>query len=96
MFRSSDVKLFVYLGHGPTAQAARHDAATKAIDHIKQLGGIDSPDTNGTDNGHIADQAPNSFQNDVNSELKSPISLVYEIALKRNLNVIFEVLSEKV
>lgn len=37
-----------------------------------------------------------SFQNDVNSELKSPISLVYEIALKRNLNVIFDVLSEKV
>lgn len=34
--------------------------------------------------------------NDVNSELKSPISLVYEIALKRNLNVTFEVLSEKV
>ncbi|XP_019760431.1 double-stranded RNA-binding protein Staufen homolog 2 isoform X2 [Dendroctonus ponderosae] len=82
-------------GHGPTVQAARHDAAAKAIDHIKQLGGIDSPDTNGTDNGHIADQAQTSFQNDVNSELKSPISLVYEIALKRNLNVIFEVLSEK-
>lgn len=34
--------------------------------------------------------------NDVNSELKSPISLVYEIALKRNLNVTFEVMSEKV
>ncbi|ERL94626.1 hypothetical protein D910_11901 [Dendroctonus ponderosae] len=51
-------------GHGPTVQAARHDAAAKAIDHIKQLGGIDSPDTNGTDNGHIADQAQTSFQND--------------------------------
>lgn len=33
---------------------------------------------------------------DINSDLKSPISLVYEIALKRNLSVIFEVLSEKV
>lgn len=32
---------------------------------------------------------------DLNSELKSPISLVHEIALKRNLNVVFEVLSEK-
>lgn len=32
---------------------------------------------------------------DLNTELKSPISLVHEIALKRNLNVTFEVLSEK-
>ncbi|XP_066158726.1 double-stranded RNA-binding protein Staufen homolog 2-like isoform X2 [Euwallacea fornicatus] len=84
-----------HYGHGPTVQAARHDAAAKAIDHIKQLGGIDGNDSNGNDNGHLAEQSSNSFQNDVNSELKSPISLVYEIALKRNLNVIFEVLSEK-
>lgn len=33
--------------------------------------------------------------NELNSELKSPISLVHEIALKRNLNVVFDVLSEK-
>lgn len=32
---------------------------------------------------------------DLNSDLKSPISLVHEIALKRNLNVVFEVMSEK-
>lgn len=27
-----------YPGQGYTVQAARHDAATKAIEHIKQLG----------------------------------------------------------
>ena len=31
---------------------------------------------------------------DSSSELKSPISLVHEIALKRNLPVVFEVVSE--
>ncbi|XP_050313568.1 double-stranded RNA-binding protein Staufen homolog 2-like isoform X2 [Anthonomus grandis grandis] len=81
-----------YPGHGATVQAARHDAASKAIDHIKQLGGIDTTD-NPCENGHITESQ--SSPNDVNSELKSPISLVYEIALKRNMNVTFEVLSEK-
>lgn len=83
-----------YPGHGATVQAARHDAASKAIEHIKQLGGVDGTD-GGSGNGQLSDQSSSSLQNDMNSELKSPISLVYEIALKRNLNVIFEVLSEK-
>lgn len=86
----------ICLGQGPTVQAARHDAAAKAIDHIKQLGGIDTSENPPSENGHVTEIPASSFQNDVNSELKSPISLVYEIALKRNLNVIFDVLSEKV
>lgn len=32
---------------------------------------------------------------DYESLIKSPISLVHEIALKRNMNVLFEVISEK-
>lgn len=32
---------------------------------------------------------------DSSSELKSPISLVHELALKRNLTVLFDVISEK-
>lgn len=32
---------------------------------------------------------------DTNSDLKSPISLIHEMALKRNLSVQFEVRSEK-
>lgn len=81
-------------GHGPTVQAARHDAASKAIEHIKQLGGIDISN-NSSENGQLSSDSSGILSSDVNSELKSPISLVYEIALKRNLNVTFEVLSEK-
>ncbi|KAL1492755.1 hypothetical protein ABEB36_010959 [Hypothenemus hampei] len=85
------------LGHGSTVQAARHDAAAKAIDYIKQIGGGGGDTSNaiGSANGQITEPEESSIQNDINSDLKSPISLVYEIALKRNLNVIFEVLSEK-
>ncbi|KAJ8918732.1 hypothetical protein NQ315_015052 [Exocentrus adspersus] len=92
-----------YPGQGFTVQAARHDAAAKAIEHIKQLGDVEetenalSPGENGQ--VHIANdsvtQGTGSVTSDVNSDLKSPISLVYEIALKRNLSVTFEVLSEK-
>ncbi|CAH0561945.1 unnamed protein product [Brassicogethes aeneus] len=101
-----------YPGQGYTVQAARHDAAAKAIEHIKQLGGIDDSELSlsPTENGQIQiageiQQQPQlctgggngggSISSDINSDLKSPISLVYEIALKRNLNVTFEVLSEK-
>lgn len=35
-----------------------------------------------------------SAVSDLNSDLKSPISLVHEIALKRHLNVVFDVISE--
>jgi hypothetical protein len=38
---------------------------------------------------------PCGLENDPNADLKSPISLVHEIALKRNLPVNFEVVSEK-
>lgn len=34
-------------------------------------------------------------EDDINSDLKSPISLVHEMALKRNLTVTFDVVSEK-
>uniref|UniRef100_V5GT21 Double-stranded RNA-binding protein n=1 Tax=Anoplophora glabripennis TaxID=217634 RepID=V5GT21_ANOGL len=92
-----------YPGQGYTVQAARHDAAAKAIEHIKQLGDVEenenplSPGENGQVHitGDSVTQGTASVTSDVNSDLKSPISLVYEIALKRNLSVTFEVLSEK-
>ncbi|XP_031335569.1 double-stranded RNA-binding protein Staufen homolog 2 isoform X3 [Photinus pyralis] len=96
-----------YPGMGYTVQAARHDAAAKAIEDIKQKE-VDDSQQCPANNGNTYIYMPHSFmnpmllvlsQNDVcnelNSELKSPISLVHEIALKRSLNVIFEVLSEK-
>nr|CAI5853229.1 unnamed protein product [Callosobruchus analis] len=88
-----------YPGQGYTVQAARHDAAAKAIEHIKQLEQNDgSPNSSVESGGQMnggEPSGPESVSSDINTDLKSPISLVYEIALKRNLNVTFEVLSEK-
>nr|CAH7764588.1 unnamed protein product [Callosobruchus chinensis] len=88
-----------YPGQGFTVQAARHDAAAKAIEHIKQLEQSDGSQSSSVESGGQMNggepSAPESVSSDINSDLKSPISLVYEIALKRNLNVTFEVLSEK-
>lgn len=79
-----------YPGVGPSVQAAKHDAAAKAIEDIKQM-------TNEMENCKVNEiPQENAIGNDLNTDLKSPISLVHEIALKRNLNVAFEVLSEKV
>ncbi|XP_044741364.1 double-stranded RNA-binding protein Staufen homolog 2 isoform X2 [Chrysoperla carnea] len=87
-----------YTGEGPTAQAARHDAASRALQELRHLPLPDSapadqstfPVNGATENGNQSTNAE-----DINYELKSPISLVHEIALKRNLNVSFEVQSEK-
>lgn len=77
-----------YPGVGYTVQAAKHDAAAKAIDDIKQMG------TEPEQCGVVTEVTvtDNSTAIDLNTDLKSPISLVHEIALKRNLNVAFEVL----
>lgn len=77
-----------FSGEGTSAQAARHDAASKALQLLHSLPLDDSCPANSTmcGGGGVAEQE---------SELKSPISLVHEIALKRNLPVVFEVISEK-
>ncbi|XP_017769294.1 PREDICTED: double-stranded RNA-binding protein Staufen homolog 2 isoform X2 [Nicrophorus vespilloides] len=80
-----------YPGSGCTIQAARHDAATKAIDEIKKL---KSEEAAAENEETTKDQDQDSSLSDINTELKSPISLVHEIALKRHLNVSFEVKSE--
>lgn len=80
-----------YPGVGPSVQAAKHDAAAKAIEDIKQM-------SNDVESCKVTNdvQQETTTNNDLNTDLKSPISLVHEIALKRNLSVTFEVLSEKV
>ncbi|GAB0093202.1 Maternal effect protein staufen [Sergentomyia squamirostris] len=71
-----------FVGVGTTQQAARHDAAARALEVLKPItSDTVNPDT--------------SLADDINSELKSPISLVHEMALKRNLSVVFEVKTEK-
>ncbi|XP_045069086.1 double-stranded RNA-binding protein Staufen homolog 2, partial [Coregonus clupeaformis] len=74
-----------FIGEGRTRQAARHNAAMKALQALR--------------NEPIPERPPQSPEEqkevDEGSDAsKSEISLVYEIALKRNLSVCFEVLKE--
>ncbi|XP_046673659.1 double-stranded RNA-binding protein Staufen homolog 2-like isoform X3 [Homalodisca vitripennis] len=79
-------------GEGLTAQAARHDAAAKALEELRNLPLEPSMVDNNLAN---ADPGVVNIEADSSSELKSPISLVHELALKRNLTVLFDVISEK-
>nr|XP_057915758.1 double-stranded RNA-binding protein Staufen homolog 2 [Doryrhamphus excisus] len=74
-----------FIGEGRTRQAARHNAAMKALQALR--------------NKPIPERPPQDPEENTESEegadaSKSEISLVYEIALKRNLTVNFEVLKE--
>ncbi|KAI5617140.1 double-stranded RNA-binding protein Staufen-like 2 isoform X1, partial [Silurus asotus] len=74
-----------FIGEGRTRQAARHNAAMKALQALR--------------NEPIPEKLPQSLEEKKSSEEesdanKSEISLVYEIALKRNMPVNFEVLKE--
>ncbi|KAG9347931.1 hypothetical protein JZ751_003948 [Albula glossodonta] len=71
-----------FIGEGRTRQAARHNAAMKALQALR--------------NEPIPQKAPQRTEEKSEAEEtsdanKSEISLVYEIALKRNLPVGFEV-----
>lgn len=79
-----------FMGEGRTSQAARHNAAAKALKLLRELplpDYVNKPIEEPKENG-------NNENLDPNAELKSPISLVHEIALKRNLPVGFEVIRE--
>ncbi|XP_069047672.1 double-stranded RNA-binding protein Staufen homolog 2 isoform X3 [Lepisosteus oculatus] len=74
-----------FIGEGRTRQAARHNAAMKALQVLR--------------NEPIPEKPPQSPEEKDEAEQtsdasKSEISLVYEIALKRNLLVSFEVIKE--
>ncbi|CAL8292717.1 unnamed protein product [Lota lota] len=74
-----------FIGEGRTRQAARHNAAMKALQALR--------------NEPIPERPPQTPEEKEEQEegadaSKSEISLVYEIALKRNLSVNFEVLKE--
>ncbi|XP_026319678.1 double-stranded RNA-binding protein Staufen homolog 2 isoform X2 [Hyposmocoma kahamanoa] len=81
-----------WLGEGATPQAARHDAAARALADLRPK--HDAPPT---------PHQPSPVDNEngdagadlLNSEVKSPVSLVHELALKRNLSVLFTVKSER-
>uniref|UniRef100_A0A3Q3NLB3 Double-stranded RNA-binding protein Staufen homolog 2 n=1 Tax=Mastacembelus armatus TaxID=205130 RepID=A0A3Q3NLB3_9TELE len=74
-----------FIGEGRTRQAARHNAAMKALQALRNEPIPDRPPQNSEEKGETEEGTDAS---------KSEISLVYEIALKRNLSVNFEVLKE--
>lgn len=78
-----------FTGTGPTAQAARHDAAARALEVLKPMTS-DVENTSKTTES-IDEDGDESLLNDI----KSPISIVHELALKRKMVVTFEVQSEK-
>ncbi|KAK0066309.1 double-stranded RNA-binding protein Staufen [Biomphalaria pfeifferi] len=71
-----------FIGDGPTRQAARHNAAQKALRILKNLPVQNEPKK----------EEPAVVE--TNDSLKSEISLVHEIALRRNMPVSFEVIRE--
>jgi len=76
-----------FTGEGLTAQAARHSAASQALKLLK--------DADGQQGKSKLDPTSNPFIPGTEyDELKSPISLVHEVALKRNLPVAFTVVRE--
>lgn len=76
-----------FYGEGPTAQAAKHGAAGKALKALRDIPVVD--------NKSKLDPTSLPFiPGSEYDELKSPISLAHEIALKRNLTVYFEVVRE--
>uniref|UniRef100_A0A665VNX3 Double-stranded RNA-binding protein Staufen homolog 2 n=1 Tax=Echeneis naucrates TaxID=173247 RepID=A0A665VNX3_ECHNA len=74
-----------FIGEGRTRQAARHNAAMKALQALRNEPIPERPPQNAEEKGETEEGTDAS---------KSEISLVYEIALKRNLSVNFEVLKE--
>ncbi|XP_055938006.1 double-stranded RNA-binding protein Staufen homolog 2-like isoform X2 [Argiope bruennichi] len=83
-----------FFGEGRTAQAARHAAAEEALAALRNL-----PYPENVKRQHEVPHQKTNGENieeedDESDDLKSPISLVHEIALKRGLAVNFEVTRE--
>ncbi|OWR40673.1 Double-stranded RNA-binding protein Staufen protein 2 [Danaus plexippus plexippus] len=73
-----------WVGEGATPQGARHDAAARALHDLRSV--AEHQDNDSGDAGS---------DNMLNSDVKSPVSLVHELALKRDLSVQFTVKSER-
>ncbi|KAJ8736564.1 hypothetical protein PYW08_007220 [Mythimna loreyi] len=82
-----------WLGEGATPQAARHDAAARALRDLRPAGDSAEPPPAAAQTD--AEAAGDANADLLSSEVKSPVSLVHELALKRNLSVQFTVKSER-
>ncbi|GFS04282.1 double-stranded RNA-binding protein Staufen homolog [Elysia marginata] len=83
-----------FIGDGPTRQAARHNAAQKALRILKHLPDQNEPKENPAPSEQAEEDVADGETLDVNDSLKSEISLVHELALRRNMLVTFEVIKE--
>lgn len=79
-----------WLGEGATPQAARHDAAARALHDLRP-----APRAAAPPEPDAEPDAPDAGADPLAEEVKSPVSLVHELALKRNLSVQFTVKSER-
>ncbi|KAL4713967.1 hypothetical protein ACJJTC_015621 [Scirpophaga incertulas] len=98
-----------WLGEGSTPQAARHDAAARALHDLRPqpaaaaaAAAPANAASSAASTGNSSPAAPTPTDDNcdtngdiLNSEVKSPVSLVHELALKRNLSVQFTVKSER-
>ncbi|GFR03459.1 double-stranded RNA-binding protein Staufen homolog [Trichonephila clavata] len=83
-----------FFGEGRTAQAARHAAAEEALSALRNLPYPENVKRQHEPNIPKANGESIDEEDDESDDLKSPISLVHEIALKRGLAVNFEVTRE--
>ncbi|XP_057377966.1 double-stranded RNA-binding protein Staufen homolog 2-like isoform X2 [Daphnia carinata] len=72
-------------GEGPSPQSARHHAAQQALEQLRNEIPI---------NKAQPDESPLISEADTDTDLKSPVSLAHELALKLNQTVEFTVLNE--
>lgn len=77
-----------FIGDGPTRQTARHNAAIKALRILKNL------PVHNVENKSEEQEEEDDDDDDDDESLKSEISLVHEIALRRNMIVQFDVTRE--
>lgn len=86
-----------FIGYGFTAQAARHNAASKALEVLRKLPTDgQSTTTSSTSTGGGEEEGGNAGENGTGKvvDSKSPVSMIHEIALKRAMTVTFSVKHE--
>uniref|UniRef100_A0A336LU93 CSON011458 protein n=1 Tax=Culicoides sonorensis TaxID=179676 RepID=A0A336LU93_CULSO len=74
----------VFEGTGSTSQAARHSAALRALEILKQVEQDSTKSITHEEN-----------DSKISLESKSPVSLLHEISVKKKIPVSFEILAEK-
>lgn len=82
-----------FIGDGNSRQAARHNAATKALEILRNLPMPDSKPMK-TDSKEDGKDGEKNEDKEENEETKSEISIVHELALRLNMPVSFEVTRE--